>query len=29
MARTLFLGNTQSEITPFHHQYINEFIEQV
>ena len=29
MARTLFLGNTQSEITPFHHRYINEFIEQV
>ncbi len=29
MARILFLGKAQSEITPFHHRYINEFIEQV
>ena len=29
MARILFLGSTQSEITPFHHRYTHEIIEQV
>ena len=29
MARILFLGSTQSEITPFHHRYTYEITEQV